>query len=62
MQEKKVVFLYFIYFRELCTKIKEYSTKDPFNVPFHEKIFNSISVSTKKFIFILHTSSTISII
>lgn len=31
--------------RELCEQIKNFSLKPPFCVPYHEKIYDSISVS-----------------
>lgn len=33
---------------ERCSKIKEYARKHPFLVPYHERVFDNISVSKKK--------------
>ncbi|XP_059220787.1 guanylate cyclase 32E [Stomoxys calcitrans] len=43
--------------REKCTKIKEYSRKHPFLVPYHERIFENISVP----IYALHLYDSVQI-
>ncbi|XP_073822176.1 guanylyl cyclase at 32E [Musca autumnalis] len=43
--------------REKCTKIKEYSRKHPFLVPYHERVFDNISVP----IYALHLYDSVQI-